>query len=105
MKFLTKQEFQSLSESEKSAYYDSLMDERIESVTAQQIETLAGEFAKIDYMDSVEIAKALLKELSALYEADEQYTKEKRKKGLAISLIVICAAVLVATACVIISMF
>ncbi len=105
MKFLTKQEFQSLSESEKSTYYDRLMEERIASVTTQQIETLAGEFAKINYMDSVEIAKELLNELSALYKADEQYVKEKRKKGLAISLIIVCAAVLVATACIIINMF
>lgn len=105
MKFLSVQEFQSLSEPEKSAYYDSLMDERIASVTAQQIEILAAEFAKIDYMDSAAIAKELLSELYALYEADEQYSKEKRKKGLVISLIVVCVAVLAVAAGIIIRLF
>ncbi len=105
MKFLTKQEFQSLSEPEKSAYYDLLMEERIASVTAYQLETLAAEFAKIDYMNSAEITKELLNEAAVLYKADAEYMKEKRKKGIIISLIIICVAVLAASAGVIIEMF
>ena len=105
MKFLTVQEFQSLSEPEKSDYYDELLEERNASVTAAQLETLAVEFHKIDYMDSRQIASELNAESEKLYEADRIYAKEKRKKGLLVSFVIVCAAVIIASAVVIIGMF
>jgi hypothetical protein len=105
MKFLTVQEFQSLSEPDKSDYYDALLEERNSSVTAAQLETLAVEFHKIDYMDSRQIAAELKLEAEKLYEADRQYAIERTKKGLLITFVIICAAVLVASAVVVIGMF
>jgi hypothetical protein len=105
MKFLTKQEFQSLSEPEKSEYYESLMQLRVECVTAMQLDELSKEFFKLDYMDSLGISKELFDEAVALYAADAEYAKEKRKKGILISFIIVCAALLVASAVVIIGLF
>lgn len=105
MKFLTVQEFQALSEPEKSDYYEKLLAEREISATADQLAALAVEFFNIDYMDSREIAIELKLEAEKLYQADRDYAKERRKKGLLVSFIVICAAVIVASAVVIIGLF
>ncbi len=105
MKFLTKQEFQSLSEPEKSDYYEELLEERNESVTAMQLEALALEFVKIDYMNSREIAAELNAEAERLHEADARFAREKAKKGLLVTLIILCAAVVICSAVIIAGMF
>ena len=104
MKFLTKQEFQSLSEPDKSEYYEELLQQRNEAVTASQLETLACEFAKIDYIDSREIASELIEEASHLLEADAKYARERAKKGFLVTLVILCAAVVIGSAVIIIGL-
>lgn len=105
MQFLSKQEFSVLSESEKSDYYEYLIEQKNEALTVSQFETLMIEFEKLNYKDSLEMAQ----ELAALAEnqrvSDALYAKEKRRKGVIISLLVICGVVLVTSAAIIIGMF
>ena len=105
MKFLSKHEFSVLSESEKSDYYEALIEEKNEAVTVSQFETLMIEFEKLNYKDSLQMAEELAILAENQRKADAVYAKEKRRKGLLISLLVICGFVLVTSAVIIIGMF
>lgn len=105
MLYLSKQEFSQLSEQEKSDYYEQLLDEKNSAVTVAQTEALILEFEKLDYKDSDQIVDELILISAEQRKADAMYISEKRKKGLLISVLVVCAAVLVASAVVIIGMF
>lgn len=105
MVFLSKREFSRLSEPQKSDYYDELLDEKNNALTVSQLEALIPEFEKLNYKDSDEMAEELEFLAAAQRKADVKYNLEKRKKGLLIMVLVACAAVLVATATAIITMF
>lgn len=105
MVFLTKREFSSLSELQKSVYYDELLNEKNNALTVDQLEALMPEFEKLDYKDSVEMVEELELLAAAQRKADARFNYEKRKKGLLISVLVLCAAVLLASAVAVISMF
>lgn len=97
MAYITKSEFEALSETDRSEYYDKLREIRNEIFTAGDIEELAMAYGELgDYKNSLSHAKELSLIAQQQREADISYASEKRKKGFMIGAIVISGVVLLA---------
>ena len=105
MVFLSKREFSNLSELQKSDYYNELLIEKNNALTVSQLEALIPEFEKLEYKDSIEMAEELELLAAAQRRADAKYNSEQRQKGLLITVLILCAAVLIASAVAVIKMF
>lgn len=105
MNYLNKYEFLKLTEIEKKDYYDSLIDEKNEALTAKDMEELILAFEVLEgYGDSENLIKELKSSATKQRIQDKKYNFERKKKGFFIALASVAVVVLAVSVYIIITM-
>lgn len=105
MNYLNKYEFLKLSETEKTDYYDSLIDEKNEILTAKEMDELILAFEALEgYGDSENLIKELKSSAAKQRIQDKRYSSERKKKGLLIAFASVAVVVLAVSVYIIITM-
>ncbi len=105
MKYLSKFEFNNLSDTEKQEYYEELRNEKNQAVTPDKMEEVGAAYEAIaGYYNASEFASDMRKAASRARAEEEKYRAEKRKKGLLLSILAVAIVVIVAVIVVVTSM-
>ena len=106
MTYISKSEFDILSDIDKNTYYEKLRTVKDRVFTAKDMDDLAQAYEELQtYKNSFEHARELRISAGEQRKADVQYNAERRKKGLLISVMVIAGFVFAASIFAIIQMF
>ena len=93
--YLDSEEFNALSDAEKSDYYDSLSKERKGALTAESKERVLKAYLELGkYRSAQHFASELSAEVEKQRIADAEYVQERKKKGIKV-ISLLCAAIAV----------
>ena len=106
MTYISKSEFDILSDRDKDTYYSRLRAVKDQIVTAKEMDDLAQAYEEINtYKNSIGHARELRCSAEEQRKADVLYYAERRRKGFLVSVMVVAGFVLAASILAIIQMF
>ena len=105
MTYISKSEFEILSDIDKNKYYEKLKNVKNSVFTAKDMDELAQAYEEIEsYKNAVGHAQELRRSAQEQRKEDLRYNLERRKKGIVITVMVLACFVLIASVCSMISL-